>query len=1303
MQARARIQEFFKALQSNYSNNRNLILLSFFLIIVILISLVIPMIYFGRFFGTDDYTHLFHTKEMASTFGLVEFYEKIGNYVSNPGSGENLYNYPFGLWLFGATIAKITALPLLSAEFFFVILFLLILVSSFYLYSSTFLESKEQQIVAVLFLLSMPNASLTLLEYWPTTFTLPFLFILLYIALKDPVQWKLFPIVWLSIFIITIGHTGTFIFLIIFSMFYFLLYCILWGRFSYSMFTVTLSTFVIYVFSLTWFPQFSNQYEVKSHLFLTPGTFFASRFNFNLPLELGNIFYQNMLVNQEFIYTIILGAFIFSLGKLFVYIHLKISEKFIQPGNLFPITLPISNISHSVVATPVWIGPIHLLLSIIGFFKIDSRGKCILISTFLITVTPDLLLTAQGTEAQTGALREIAYLTIIIPITSVLGLWALISYLDSIKHTQKNLFTLMVWILVLLVIIITPIMATTYYLPKIAGEDYIIDGMRWLSESGNTEEKVVGYGYRTVPIFTNMTDAAYGLENGYDTNTFVKLLKGIYFSKAGNDAGDLRQYYGVKYVLTSDKLAANLGNSPDRMLIDGNQALDKIYSSKDFGVYEISTSSEKMAEKKFLAENISLQEIGSSLQIETDVYKVILNENYPVIEQFGSPRDNYLGGGFFNDNIQISGIRQQSYANPFIPPDESAIRQNSTVDLFSLKQVSASPTINKNQIIYETILKDQQNGENEASLRVIYTFFPTTVKREFLISNDWVTVPQARYMNVRFSTSFFVPLNNFVLKSNQSRIERHIYPSLDSVVKNEKIRDFYIHEGDRGIYIKNEPTSSYPFELSYAGSTLYNMSSIGFSQSESLKPGATLHITQYLAPGDEVTAENNILTQEGITLLDYPNGLVPIILSGYRTPLSDIGYSDKIEQGYKVLSDEDVPYTEAIVPEQFTEIPSIESSSQLYNVSKVIHRIDFQTIPTTSIKIIGSGTMGSTYFDNFTEQEQSISSTKNYANLENVTLIGYMPGSLDYNLDTLKIISDKKIPFLLSKFVSPPYYSMSGLQNQNPQMAFLQSESADVVLLPVSLPLSSALSSQSNRSDILSAWQATIDEAAVNDRMTFFIISAADIGNPKYTEDIKSLIVYARNRGLTFTTPDVMVNHFKKIQNIQYIGSINGDIATINLTNNNDDVVQGVTFRIVLPALKTGGYQLNDGTITKTKTDKNHIIVYVSTDISAHATKEIKIIPQAPKEKIVVTMPQRLVEGVITISLKDTNGNPLPNADIIIDSKYYSPDAKGNINIKLMRGVHNVQILSPGFEPYDTILNVKGRIYMIEQFLKRSA
>ncbi len=250
-----KIQSFFEEFQSKYSMSSIFILLFIFLLVVILFSFIFPILDFGRFFGTDDYTHLFHTEEMTSSTGISDFYEKMGTQVSNPDNNENMFNYPFGLWLFGATIVKVTGITYLSAELLFVILFLLILIGSFYVYSGIFLESKEQKIMAILFLLSMPSASLSLLSYRPSIFILPFLFILLYIAFREPVQWKLFPFAWLSIFVIIISHTGTFIFLISFSVVFFLLYCLIWGRSSVPIFIVLLSTFIIYIFSLDGSPK----------------------------------------------------------------------------------------------------------------------------------------------------------------------------------------------------------------------------------------------------------------------------------------------------------------------------------------------------------------------------------------------------------------------------------------------------------------------------------------------------------------------------------------------------------------------------------------------------------------------------------------------------------------------------------------------------------------------------------------------------------------------------------------------------------------------------------------------------------------------------------------------------------------------------------------------------------------------------------------------------------------------------------------------------------------------------------------
>ena len=1273
-----KIQSFFEAIKSKCILNRSFIVLSLFLLAVLLVSFIFPVINFGRFLGTDDYTHLFHTKEMAVSTGISDFYENIGTKVSDPTNVENLYNYPFGVWLFGATLAKITGLPVMSAEFIFIILFLCVLIASFYVYSRIFLESKEQQIIAVLFLLSMPNAATSLLSFRPSIFILPFLFILLYLTLKEPFEWKLLPIVWLSIFVITLSHTGSFIFLISFSILFFLLYCLLWGRFSLSMFSVILSTFVIYILSIKWFPQIANQYEVKSTLFLSPGNFLASKFNFSFLLDLGNIFYQNMIVNQEFIYTLILAGFIFTVGELFLYIHRKVSEKYFHPERVYAFSLPISNISHTVGAVPLWLGPIHILFSVIGFFRINPVGKCMLISGLLVTILPDMLFESSSS---TGALREVSYLAIIIPITTALGFWALISYLDTIKNPQRNFISLMVWVLVLMAIIITPILATTYYMPRISGEDYVIDGMKWLGNTGDLHEKVVGYGYRPVPIYTNMTDAGYSVQSGYDTRNFVKLLKGIYFSSGGTNVENFRHQYGVKYILASDKMAGSLGGTPNQLVMDKNPALDKTYASKDFGVYEVLKSSGSEVEKKFIIDNISYQRTGSAIEVETDTYKIVLNENYPTIERFGTVQDNYFGEGFSSDRIQISGFRSQEYINPFLPRNESTPIQSSTVDQFSLDSVPIPAEMSNNQIIYRTILKDQVNGNNETTLLVRYSFYPKTVKREFLFSNDWVTSPYAQYMNVKFTTSWFIPLNDFLVKSNQTvLLKRHIYPSEDSTAKSEIVPEFYIHSGKRGIYIMNEPTSPYPSEISYKGSTLYDYSSIGLGELASVKPGDTLHITQFLSVGDEESARKNILTQEGIALNNYPDGIVPIMVSGYRTPDSDIGENKSISQGYQVMRNASLPYSEIVVPRQENRT------------------IDITAIKQNNIKLIGSGSTISGIFNNFSVQQNSVLSLLGYARQEGIPLIGYMPESLNYNLDTVKAISESNISFMLSRSVSPSAYGDLASRDRNLRMATYHGETLDIPLLPVSYPTSNGLSYGSDNAIPVALWKTTIDNAMEDDGMVFFVFRSAEIGNPAFTENFTQIFSYAQDKGLTFTTPDVIANHFKDLQKIQYQGSIDNDMASINLTNNNDHAVSHVSFTIVLPSLKSGGYKISNGELVRTKKENNQVILYVSTDVPAHSSQEIVIEPDTPRQKIVTSFPVPLTEGTIIFSVKDADGKPLKNMDITIDSTYYYADKEGKVTVDLKRGMHTIKIQSPGYETYSSPLDVKGRIELIKHY-----
>ena len=158
-----------------------------------------------------------------------------------------------------------------------------------------------------------------------------------------------------------------------------------------------------------------------------------------------------------------------------------------------------------------------------------------------------MLHTSEGIEIATGALQGNQFPGCYYPYNG--NTWVMCGFfphLKKIKNPYKTPLTFMVWFIVLSAVILTPAVGTTYYLPKIAGEDYSINGMRWLGENGQIHEKVIGYGYRTVPVFTNMPSPS--VEDGSETRLFTQLLQNIHFSSGDQErnVNNLRQIFVCK-------------------------------------------------------------------------------------------------------------------------------------------------------------------------------------------------------------------------------------------------------------------------------------------------------------------------------------------------------------------------------------------------------------------------------------------------------------------------------------------------------------------------------------------------------------------------------------------------------------------------------------------------------------------------------------------------------------------------------------------------------------------------------------
>lgn len=1250
-----KIQEYFSALLSANKSNRSFFLLFILLLVVLLVSFIIPQLDFGRFYGTDGYTHLEATNIMASSRGLYEFYESVADITSDPSDESSGMNYPFGLWLLGGTIAKITGLLPITSSFFFVTLFFLILVGSFYIYSSTWLESREEKLCAVLFLLSMPQFSLINMNYVPNVFILPFLFITLYFMFKDPVDWKLFPIALLSIFIIIISHSGTFLFFFTFCMVFFLLYCLFWGKFPGRVYITLISTLCIYVISLSWFPHIVNQYSYTSLKILLPGNFIRDAFNFPLPGELVRVFYQNMLVGYQFVYVVILAALLFAVSWILIYIHRK-TVQFFSQSHVFPaFVLPIQNLSHSTAAVPIWLGPVHVIFSLFGFFHLDNKGKCLFFTAVLTTILPDLFQVSQGLTIGSGALRQISYLVIIIPITATLGFLHILKYLYDPESKIKTQITSVLWIVVCLVIVITPTLASTYYKPTLSGEGYVIRGMEWLGGNGDPTELVSGYQQRPLGLYTNMSSPA--LQSGYEMRRYLKLLRDIYFTP-GNQAKSVEQfnqYFGVRYILSYDNILRYFGGTTQDLTIDSNPALSKIYASNDLGIYEVNGVSAVPVQESNVTNLVAIKYLGGTYEIESDFYKITLGANAPVLKRFGTPDNDYLNYGFMQESFIISGTELPAGGDQFI-----------------INEIPFTSSVNDNQITYMGPLINSLNQVPIGTLRIQYTFYPEVIKREYTLSNDWLIARSSPNLYVRYTLGSFSVLKSFVVKNDKTRLDRNTVVYEDSINKNIDIEDFYLHQGDEGIYIRFAGTSPQPSSIAYSG-TQNNRSSIYIYQNMPVKPGASFVSTQFLSLGSEDIAEKNIQSREGIVLLPYPDGLTPIVLSGFPSSMqSDSFITEKISAGYTALTNSSIPYSDVVDPS-----------------------FNMQEIGGSNITLIGTQkTGGGTTFDDYYTQED------NLVFLTNNSYAGFMPDPLKYNLDTLTILAGNKIPFIFSTDVSP--YNTNGVYAKGyrtPQPAYVYNEPIDVVLFPVSLPKSNFLLSAKDPNTVFSDWRATIDGAADNDEMVLLLFRAQEIGDPLYTEEFMQLFSYAREKDLTFTSPARLADHFKQIQHIQYSGVVDGDSAVLNVTNTNNVTVSNVTFRVTLPVLTSGKYKAINGDIVRIKQEINQSVLYISTEIPADTTKNIIIEPDIPRKPLQVGIPQFPIEGVIEITVKDAAGNPSKGVDVLVDTTYYQTDINGAVHVDLNRGYHRITVKIAGYEKYSSVIRVRGNIYILPNII----
>ena len=234
-----------------------LILLSF----LVALAYVVPTCVHPIPYGTDVFTHLFFTREMANVNHLSDFYERCIE------EGYLRYDYLFGLWLFGAIVTKITGLKMLELSILLPFAIMVIMMILYYAYASIFGASKEESILSVAFLLSMPLMCMGILGYSPSVFVRSLLILIILLVIVNKISlWKRILLMNVIVFVLCFTHTGTYMFLFSLTLVYLFVYVLLYGDLSWSTYMTAVSVIFIYVVTLHMFPHVHPQYIDKGRI-----------------------------------------------------------------------------------------------------------------------------------------------------------------------------------------------------------------------------------------------------------------------------------------------------------------------------------------------------------------------------------------------------------------------------------------------------------------------------------------------------------------------------------------------------------------------------------------------------------------------------------------------------------------------------------------------------------------------------------------------------------------------------------------------------------------------------------------------------------------------------------------------------------------------------------------------------------------------------------------------------------------------------------------------------------------------------
>jgi hypothetical protein len=314
---------------------------------------------------------------------------------------------------------------------------------------------------------------------------------------------------------------------------------------------------------------------------------------------------------------------------------------------------------------------------------------------------------------------------------------------------------------------------------------------------------------------------------------------------------------------------------------------------------------------------------------------------------------------------------------------------------------------------------------------------------------------------------------------------------------------------------------------------------------------------------------------------------------------------------------------------------------------------------------------------------------------ESLHVNGVFIRSLQYNLDTIKALSDNNFQFAEAYYVSPPFMEFYREGLRNPKLAYYKSNETGVVLFPISYPFSFLLRPDYEPEKVLSQWKDTIDSVIENGGMVVFLWNTEDIGNPNYIDQVMELINYAKSKGMSTTTPDEVATHFKLLKKITTNVTKGIDYVVLNSTNHNPGEVNGITYQLELALINNScPYTVTNGRIPRQDIKEGNCRLFVSFDLKPGEEKEIKIEPTITRKNFDVDLSD-LFEGDRSIIIKDDEGNLVDKASIYVDSRWFESDQNGSVKLSIRRGIRNIKVEKPGFVSGEYQIDVKGRVYRV--------